>query len=83
MSIEHHDLHHEFPEMHDQIHTLKTTNRHFACLFEEYHDLDREVRKIEEQSEAASDERLESLKVQRLHLKDELYHMLKQVPAEA
>lgn len=78
MSIEHHDLHHEFPDMTAQIRDLKMNDRHFARLFDEYHDVDREVRKIEEQVEAASDERLEELKLKRLHLKDDLYTMLKQ-----
>lgn len=81
--IEHHDLHHEFPDMSEQIRELKMKDRHFARLFDEYHDVDREVRKIEEQVEAASDERLESLKMRRLHLKDELYNMMKQVSLEA
>lgn len=77
MTIEHHDLHHEFPEMQAQIRNLKMNDRHFARLFDEYHDLDREVRKIEELVEAASGERLEELKMRRVHLKDELYDMLK------
>jgi len=77
MAVEHHDLHHEFPEFNQEIHDLKMNDRHFARLFEEYHDMDREVRKIEDGAEAASDERLEELKLRRLHLKDELYTMLK------
>lgn len=77
MSIEAHDLHHEFPDMKDQIRNLKMNDRHFARLFDEYHDIDHTVRRIEEQKEAASDERLEGLKVRRLQLKDELYSMLK------
>lgn len=77
MTIEHHDLHHEFPDMQAEIRHLKMNDRHFSRLFDEYHDLDREVRKIEELVEAASDERLEELKMRRVHLKDELYGMLK------
>lgn len=76
MTIEHHDLHHEFPEMGHQIRELKMKDRHFARLFDEYHDVDREVRNIETMTEAASDERLDGLKMRRLHLKDELYSML-------
>lgn len=83
MNIERHDLHHEFPEMNDEIRELKMKDRHFARLFDEYHEVDHEVHKIEEQSEAASDERLEELKMRRLHLKDDLYKMLKQVTADA
>ena len=52
MTIEHHDLHSEFPDMGDQIRSLKMKDRHFARLFDEYHEVDREVRKIEEAVEA-------------------------------
>lgn len=79
--IENHNLHHEFPEHKERIHDLKMNDRHFARLFEEYHDTDREVRKIEEGAEAASDQRLEGLKLKRLHLKDELYAMLEATEA--
>jgi len=78
MTIENHNLHNEFPEMGHQIRALKMKDRHFARLFDEYHDVDREVRRIEEEVEPASDERLEGLKMRRLHLKDDLYAMLKE-----
>jgi uncharacterized protein YdcH (DUF465 family) len=78
-TVEHHDLHHDFPEMGEQIRSLKMKDRHFARLFDEYHELDREVRKIEEDVEPTSDEHLEQLKMRRVHLKDDLYTMLKQV----
>lgn len=76
MSIEKHNLHHEFPEYDQQIHDLKMNDRHFARLFDEYDTLDKEIHRIEEEIEAASDQRLEDLKVQRVRLKDELYGML-------
>lgn len=77
MSIEKHDLIHELPEYRDQIHTLKTSNQHFARLFDQYHELDHEVRRIEEGAETASDDYLEERKKLRLQLKDELFAMLK------
>jgi len=73
---EHHDLHHEFPEHVDRIHQLKTENSHFARLFEEYHTVDKEVRRIEQALETPSDDYTESLKKKRLSLKDQLYGML-------
>lgn len=76
MSIENHNLHHEFPQHKDRIHELKMNDRHFSRFFDEYHDVDREVRKIEEGAEAASDQRLETLKLRRLKLKDDLLAML-------
>ena len=77
MYNEHHDLIHEFPEYREQIHQLKMSNNHFARLFEEYHDVDREVRRIEQGVETPSDVYTEDLKKRRLLLKDELYAMLK------
>lgn len=74
---EKHDLIHEFPEYKDRIHELKVNDPEFARLFEEYHDVDHEVRRIEEGIETPSDEYTEELKLRRLKLKDELYAMLK------
>lgn len=75
---EHHDLVHEFPEYRDKIHELKVSNEQFAKLFDEYHELDHEVRRIEQSVETPSDEYTEELKKKRLALKDELYHMLQE-----
>ena len=47
MFNEKHDLIHELPEHREAIHNLKMTNNHFACLFEEYH----EIRCIESEQE--------------------------------
>jgi uncharacterized protein YdcH (DUF465 family) len=75
---EKHDLVHEFPEYKDKIHELKTTDQRFARLFEEYHELEHEVRRIEEGNESTSDEYLEERKKLRLNLKDQLFHMLQE-----
>ena len=76
MSIEHHDLHHEFPEFKDQIHKLKTNNAHFRRLFEEYHELNRQVVNMENEVTPVANTTEEEAKLRRLHLKDELYRML-------
>ena len=76
MIPEKHDLHHEFPEHRERIHELKVGNTHFAKMFEQYHDVNREVRRIEEGVENTSDEYLEDLKKKRLLLKDRLYEMI-------
>ena len=76
MRVEKHDLAHEFPEYRDQIHQLKMTDQHFLKLFEEYHDVDHEVRRIEMEIETTSDDYLETRKKHRLFLKDELYAIL-------
>ena len=77
MIIEKHDLLHEFPEHKDVIHNLKAKDAHFAKLFDEYHELDHEVHRIEQGSENTSDTYLEDRKKQRLLLKDKLYAMIK------
>ncbi len=73
---EHHDLLHEFPEHKDRIHALKTSDHHFARLFDEYHEVDKEIRRIEQQIETPPDHYVEALKKKRLRLKDELYEMI-------
>ena len=77
MTVEHHDLHHEFPDMSEKIRELKMSDRHFARLFDEYHEVDKEVRKIEDEVTPAADETLDALRMKRVHLKDDLYSMLK------
>jgi uncharacterized protein len=77
MQIEHHDLHREFPEYGDRIHLLKTSNTHFAKLFDEYDRLDHQVRRIELQGSLLSDAEMEAMKMDRVHLKDKLYAYLK------
>jgi len=74
---EQHDLHHEFPEYEQKIHDLKMTNGHFKRLFQEYDDLAHQMTRIQQEIETPSDEVVEELKVKRLHLKDQLYQMLK------
>lgn len=74
---EKHDLIHELPEFKHQIHQLKLTDQHFVDLLERYEGLDDEVRRIEEGFINTSDEYIEGLKMQRLHLKDELFTILK------
>ena len=73
---EKHDLIHELPEHKDRIHELKISNEHFRKLFDEYHEVDHEVLRMEEGIETPSDEVLEQAKKKRLHLKDQLYQMI-------
>jgi len=76
MQVEHHDLHHEFPEFSDAIHTLKTEHHHFARLFDEYHLVTKNVESLEEQDQPVGDFTIEEMKKKRIKLKDDLYHML-------
>lgn len=76
MTVEHHDLAHEFPELKERMHEMKMGNAHFAKLFDAYHDLNNEIEVLEKNEVPTSDKRFEELKKQRLALKDELYGML-------
>ena len=76
MQVEHHDLHHEFPELTDVIHALKTNHHHFSKLFDEYHYLTKEVERLEEEDIPVDDFTIEDLKKKRVRLKDDLYHMI-------
>ncbi len=76
MLHEKHDLVHELPEFRDQIHNLKVSNNHFAKMFDEYHELDHEIHRIETGVENTSDEYIEERKKQRLFLKDEMLKLL-------
>lgn len=77
MLNEKHDLIHDLPEYREAILSLKSKNLHFAQLFDEYHEVDDEVLRIEIGIENTSDEYLDTRKKVRLRLKDELYQMIK------
>lgn len=81
MSIEKHDLLHEFPDHHHTIRHLKMNDNHFAKLFEKYNELDVEVRKIEEGVENTTDDYLDGKKLERVQLKDELFGYIKKTEA--
>lgn len=51
---------------------LKCSDGHFARLADNYHEVNRQVHRIEAETEAASDERTEALKKQRLALLDDI-----------
>ena len=76
MSHTPHELHEEFPESVDVISRLKQSDAHFSRLADEYHEVNREIHRIEAKVEAASDFRIEDLRKTRLRLKDEIAGML-------
>lgn len=77
MIQDHHPLAKDFPEYKDKIHSLKTSNTHFAKLEREYEDLDKAIVRLETGVEHGSSVELEQKKQARVSLKDELYNMLK------
>ncbi|MDX1321027.1 MAG: DUF465 domain-containing protein [Oceanospirillum sp.] len=78
MPIEHHDLLNELPEYKEQIHELKVGNAHFRKLFDEYHELTKDVENMESEQKPVATDVEEAAKLRRLKLKDEMFAMLKQ-----
>jgi len=76
MLNEKHDLVHELPEHRETIHELKMSNQYFSRLFDEYHQVDHEVHRIETGVETTSDDYLDDKKRQRLQLKDQLFQII-------
>jgi hypothetical protein len=76
MQVEKHTLLNDFPDHHHTIRHLKMHDAHFTKLSDSYHELDTEVRKLEEGNSPVEDEYLETLKKRRVHLKDELFTLI-------
>jgi uncharacterized protein YdcH (DUF465 family) len=76
MHVEHHDLHHEFPEMQDAISALRNNNPMFSRLFASYNRLTGRVEDLEEHDMPVADFTIEDMKKQRVKLKDDLYHLM-------
>jgi hypothetical protein len=76
MDLLKHDIASEFPALKDKIHTLKTTQHHFAKLYTEYDELNHQIALVETGGAVMTDEGLEILKKKRLKLKDEIVFML-------
>ena len=64
----------QLPEISNLQEKIKLSSRQ---IFTKYYDLDHQVRRIEEGIETPSDDFVEELKKERLHLKDELFEMIK------
>ena len=76
--MEKHDLLHEFPDFQEKIHELKISNTHFRKLFDDYHEMEHEIHRINNNNETASDEYVHKLKAKLLFTKDEIFSLLNQ-----
>ena len=72
-----------FPEYRDLITKLKTSDHHFIRLFDQHNRLDQEIQNMENRVVTATHGQIEQLKKEKLHLKDQLYSILKKADAEA
>ncbi|MEO8543310.1 MAG: YdcH family protein [Burkholderiaceae bacterium] len=66
-----------FPEFRDRITQLKTTDTHFMRLFEQHNALDQKVKNMEANITPSTHDEIETLKKEKLLLKDQLYAILK------
>jgi uncharacterized protein len=71
-----HSLHAEFPEYAELISKLKSRNAHFGKLATQFDELAHQIHRAETDIEPMDDLALETLKKQRLSLKDELFRMI-------
>ena len=76
MQVEHHELHHEFPEFIDAMQVLRKSDSYFLQLFDEYHKLTHQVENLEEEDVPVYDFTIEEMKKKRAMLKDKMYKML-------
>ncbi len=74
--MEKHDLLHEFPEYQEKIHQLKLENHHFKKLFDDYDELEHEIRRINTGIETVSDAIIHAKKAKLLHIKDAIFSIL-------
>ncbi len=81
------DIHHpfvsEFPEHRETIRHLRLSDNRFRQMFEEYHQVDDSICRIEEDIEFASDQVIDELKFKRAKLKDALYTAVNRAAAVA
>ena len=73
---------HMFPEYRDLISRLKNEDARFSRLFEEHNDLDHKIIRLEQSPVTSGLDEIEELKKQKLHLKDQLYVILRKADAE-
>ena len=66
-----------FPEYRDLITALKTSDAHFSRLFDKHNALDQKIRNMETHVEPGTHEEIETLKKEKLQIKDQLYVILK------
>lgn len=77
-----HELAAEFPDHAEALQALRASDAHFDALCERHHHVNREIHRIEAGVEAASDDRLEALKKQRLAMTDEVAVALARLATE-
>lgn len=66
-----------FPEYRDLITKLKHNDHHFTRLFDKHNELDQKIKNMEDHISPGTQEEIETLKKEKLLLKDQLYSILR------
>ncbi len=66
-----------FPEYRELITSLKGNDAHFTRLFDKHNEMDQKIKNMESHIEPATPYQIETLKKEKLALKDELYQHLR------
>lgn len=77
MPLEHHPLSREFPDQKALMTRLHGKDSQFTKLAASYEELDRKIYEVEDGRQAMDDLSLNSLKLQRVTLKDEIADLLR------
>ena len=72
-----------FPEFRDLISQLKTEDSRCSRLFDKHNELDQQIKNMEAHITPATPLEIETLKKEKLQLKDELYVILKSASVSA
>ncbi|HYQ38366.1 MAG TPA: YdcH family protein [Pseudomonas sp.] len=70
-----------FPEYRELITRLKSEDAHFTRLFDAHNELDQRIKNLEARIELGTENEIETLKKEKLNLKDQLYTILKDAAA--
>lgn len=70
-----------FAEHSELVAQLKSTDAHFASIFDKHDALDQKIARMAEGKEPGTDLEIEQLKKSKLALKDEVYAMLQKAKA--
>ena len=70
-----------FPEYRELITRLKSEDTHFTRLFDAHNELDQRIKNLEARIELGTESEIETLKKEKLNLKDQLYTILKDAAA--
>lgn len=68
-----------FPEFRDLTLQLRDKDAEFSLMYQQHHELDDQIKRLSNDAIMAQSENVESLKRQKLQLKDQMYRYLQMV----